>query len=61
MTRFGGDAVSFQSLESGLSVWRDEPQPAGSGAVVAYADTGTGWVAAGTPLAPPGPAGPRRE
>ncbi len=53
VTRFGGDAVSFQSLESGLSVWRDEPQPAGSGAVVAYADTGTGWVAAGTPLAPP--------
>jgi phosphatidylglycerol lysyltransferase len=49
---FGDDAVAFQSLESGLCTWRDDPAPAGTGAVVAYADTGTGWVAAGTPLVP---------
>jgi len=52
VARFGDEAVSFQSLESGLSLWRDEPAPGGTGAVIAYADTGTGWVAAGGPLAP---------
>jgi phosphatidylglycerol lysyltransferase len=50
----GTDAVSFQSLESGLSWWRDEPPPAGTGAALAYTDTGRSWIGVGTPLAPAG-------
>jgi phosphatidylglycerol lysyltransferase len=42
---FGRDAVSFQALEPGLSVFRTED------ATVAYRDTGGAWVAVGSPLA----------
>ncbi len=47
----GRDAVSFQALESAMRHWHDLPAPCGSGAVVAYVDTGGAWVAAGAPLA----------
>ncbi len=49
----GRDAVSFLSLESTMRHWRDLPRPEGTGAVVAYVDTGSAWVAAGAPLAAP--------
>jgi len=47
----GRDAVSFQALESVMRHWHDAPPPEGTAAVVAYVDTGTAWVAAGSPLA----------
>jgi phosphatidylglycerol lysyltransferase len=47
----GADAVSFQALERAMQHWRDAPPPTGSGALVAYADTGSAWVAAGRPIA----------
>ena len=50
LERFGADAVSFQSLESGLAWWRDAPAPEGTGAALAYRDTGRSWIAVGTPL-----------
>jgi hypothetical protein len=53
LQRAGVDAVSFQGLESAMTWWRDEPAPAGTGAVVAYTDTGRSWIAAGRPLAAP--------
>lgn len=51
--RFGRDAVAFQGLESACRYWFDAPAPEGTGACVAYVDTGGAWVAAGSPLAPP--------
>src|SRR5690349_19335364 len=50
LERFGADAVSFQSLESGLQWWHDAPAPDGTGAAVAYRDTGRAWIAVGSPL-----------
>lgn len=44
---FGRDTVSFQALEEGVRMWSD-----GGHGVVPYADTGSAWVAAGSPLAP---------
>lgn len=42
---FGRDAVSFQSVEPGISVWRGEDGD------VAYCDVGSAWIAVGSPLA----------
>lgn len=42
---FGRDAASFQSVEPGVSVFRD------ARGMVAYVDTGSAWVAVGSPLA----------
>ena len=50
LRRFGADAVSFQSLESGLAWWYDAPGPDGTGAALAYRDTGRSWIAVGRPL-----------
>lgn len=50
LARSGRDAVSFQGLESAMRHWRDAPPPDGTGALVAYADTGSAWVAAGGPI-----------
>lgn len=50
LERFGTDAVAFQSLESGLAWWHDVPAPDGTGAALAYRDTGRAWIAVGTPL-----------
>jgi phosphatidylglycerol lysyltransferase len=47
--RHGRNATSFQVMEPGLSYWFD----AGEDACVAYADTGSAWVAAGAPIASP--------
>jgi lysylphosphatidylglycerol synthetase-like protein (DUF2156 family) len=49
---YGIDAVSFHGLASRMSYWFDAPPPEGTGAWVAYADTGTAWVGAGRPIAP---------
>lgn len=46
LRRHGFNTTSFQVLEDGLSYWWDSPE-----ACVAYADTGSAWVAAGAPLA----------
>lgn len=48
--RFGDEAVAFQGTESGMRAWLDAPAPDGSGGGVAFADTGSAWVAAGAPL-----------
>lgn len=53
LRRHGLDAVSFQALESGLHWWRDDEPPAGTGAVLAYADTGGAWIGVGRPLTTP--------
>lgn len=53
LRRHGLDAVSFQALESGLHWWRDDDPPAGTGAVLAYADTGGAWIGVGRPLTTP--------
>lgn len=55
LAQHGRDAVSFQSVESAMRVWRDGAgTDAGAGgptgAVVSYFDTGSAWVAAGSPL-----------
>lgn len=41
--------------------WHDAPAPEGTGAVVAYVDTGGAWIAAGAPLAPATDLGPAAE
>ena len=51
LLRHGRDAVSFQALESHMRHWRDAPAPDGTGALVAYCDTGSAWIAGGGPLA----------
>lgn len=43
---FGRDAVSFQAVEPGIEVWRDDD---GEG-LVAYCDVGSAWVAVGSPM-----------
>jgi phosphatidylglycerol lysyltransferase len=48
LRRHGWNATSFQILEPGFSYWFD-----GDDACVAYLDTGSAWVAAGAPIAPP--------
>ncbi|HLU64757.1 MAG TPA: DUF2156 domain-containing protein [Kofleriaceae bacterium] len=45
----GDETVSFQTLEPHLARRADDG-PDGTGAVVAFADTAGGWVAAGSPL-----------
>jgi phosphatidylglycerol lysyltransferase len=50
LQQVGVDAVAFQGLESAMSWWRDVPEPEGTGAIVAYTDTGRSWIAAGRPL-----------
>ena len=49
LRQHGRAAASFQALEPGISYWRDDD----SGAVVAYADTGSAWVAIAAPLVAP--------
>ena len=44
LQRHGREATSFQILEPGLAYWFTDD------AVVAYADTGSAWVAAGEPV-----------
>ena len=46
--RFGRETVAFQGLESGYRYFFD-----GEDAVVPFVDTGSSWVAAGSPVAPP--------
>jgi phosphatidylglycerol lysyltransferase len=46
--RFGRETVAFQGLESGYRYFFD-----GDDAVVPFVDTGSSWVAAGSPIAPP--------
>src|SRR5262245_36718493 len=46
LRRHGFNTTSFQTLEDGLLHWWDSDD-----ACVAYADTGSAWVAAGSPLA----------
>lgn len=53
LRRHGLDAVSFQAVESGLHWWRDDEPPVGTGAVLAYADTGGAWIGVGRPLTTP--------
>jgi phosphatidylglycerol lysyltransferase len=45
--RYGWNATSFQALEPGLEYWFSLDGEA----CIAYADTGSAWVAAGAPLA----------
>ena len=51
LQRFGADAMSFLALESKMMHWIDEAPPGGTGARVAYFDTGSAWVGAAGPLA----------
>lgn len=51
LERFGADAVAFQALESGMRWWHDAAPPHGTGAAIAFNDTGHAWVTAGSPLA----------
>src|SRR4051812_31463878 len=46
--RHGWNATAFQTLESGYSYFFY-----GSDACVAYVDTGSAWVAAGSPISAP--------
>ncbi len=48
LRRHGRDVTSFQTLEPGISYFFDGPD-----AFVAYTDTGSAWVTAGGPVAPP--------
>ncbi|HEX6765270.1 MAG TPA: DUF2156 domain-containing protein [Polyangiaceae bacterium] len=47
LKRWGWNVTSFQVLGAGFSYWFY-----GTEAVVAYVDTGSAWVAAGSPIAP---------
>lgn len=47
LRRDGREATSFQALEPDCAYWFD------GDALVAYVDTGSAWVAAGAPIAPP--------
>lgn len=49
LKRYGWNATSFQCLEPGFRYWFDPEVEA----CVAYADTGSAWVAAGAPIAAP--------
>jgi phosphatidylglycerol lysyltransferase len=48
LVKHGWNSTSFQILEPGFQYWFD-----GDDACVGYVDTGTAWVAAGTPIAAP--------
>lgn len=50
LRRFGADAVSFLSVESGMRYWFDEGSMGTDRACVAYVDSGRAWIAAGRPL-----------
>lgn len=45
--RFGHDTVAFQGLAPGMQAWSD-----GAGGWVTYMDTGSAWLAVGSPLCP---------
>ncbi|RMD83497.1 MAG: DUF2156 domain-containing protein, partial [Candidatus Dadabacteria bacterium] len=47
LRKYGHETTSFQVLEPGLHYWFD------ADACVAYADTGSSWVAAGSPICDP--------
>ena len=47
LRKHGWNATSFQILEPGFSYFFADD------AVVGYVDTGSAWVAAGAPIAPP--------
>ncbi len=49
ITRHGRTSTAFQALGDGLAHWFDED--VNGGGLVAYADTGRAWVAAGEPIA----------
>jgi phosphatidylglycerol lysyltransferase len=49
--RYGREAMAFQALGPGLSIWLDSTATPG-GAAAAYVDTGGSWVAVGLPFAP---------
>lgn len=49
LEQHGYNSISFQVLESGFSYWFDALRAG----CIAYADTGTAWVVAGAPIAPP--------
>lgn len=51
--QYGSDAVSFQALKAGTHWWIDAPPPAGSGARLAYVQSGRSWIAIGSPLVEP--------
>jgi lysylphosphatidylglycerol synthetase-like protein (DUF2156 family) len=53
LKRSGIDAVSFQALKAGVHWWIDAPPPAGTGARLAYAQSGRSWIAIGAPLTDP--------
>jgi len=48
LKRYGWNATSFQILEPGFRYWFDRDD-----ACVGYVDTGSAWVVAGSPIAPP--------
>ena len=52
LKRYGWNATSFQILEPGFRYWFDGDDALGE-ACVGYVDTGSAWVAAGSPVAPP--------
>ena len=52
LKRHGWNATSFQILEPGFRYWFDGDDALGE-ACVGYVDTGSAWVAAGSPVAPP--------
>jgi len=47
--RAGVEAMAFAGLKPGMRHWQDDA-PGGTGASVAYADTGRTWVAVGAPV-----------
>lgn len=53
LRQYGTDAVSFQALKAGRHWWRDAPRPEGTGARLAYVQSGRSWIAIGTPLIDP--------
>jgi phosphatidylglycerol lysyltransferase len=50
----GTDALAFVTVKSGFRVWFDVGAAEGRPSCVVYVDTGSAWVAACGPLAPPG-------
>lgn len=51
--QYGHTGIAFQALSPGMRHWFDQDEAAkGDRGLVAYADTGRAWVAAGEPIAP---------
>lgn len=48
----GRETFAFSGLKPGLAHWQDGPPPEGTGAALAYVDTGRTWVAIGAPVGP---------